>query len=205
MATHSSILARKIPWTEEPGGLQSMGSQKVRHNWMHTHTHTHTPLHVHIHTYSKGSRRKRSPVIRTGEQWWIWVGCKESLVPFPGVMREKAEREEAIFTGCLLCARDCLVFYGHEQIMQAVPAVPSAQESLDSWARCQPGCRGRAPGQNHCLPPTLITCLLKISNWISFVLATRCSLRVGILLPKSGMEPGPWQWERRVLTTGPPG
>ena len=31
MATHSSILAWKIPWTEEPGGLQSMGSQRVRH------------------------------------------------------------------------------------------------------------------------------------------------------------------------------
>ena len=31
MATHSSILAWRIPWTEEPGGLQSMGSQKVRH------------------------------------------------------------------------------------------------------------------------------------------------------------------------------
>ena len=31
MATHSSILAWKIPWTEEPGRLQSMGSQKVRH------------------------------------------------------------------------------------------------------------------------------------------------------------------------------
>ena len=30
MATHSSILARRIPWTEEPGGLQSMGSQRVR-------------------------------------------------------------------------------------------------------------------------------------------------------------------------------
>ena len=30
MATHSSILAPEIPWTEEPGGLQSMGSQKVR-------------------------------------------------------------------------------------------------------------------------------------------------------------------------------
>ena len=30
MATHSSILAWRIPWTEEPGGLQSMGSQKVR-------------------------------------------------------------------------------------------------------------------------------------------------------------------------------
>ena len=29
MATHSSIHAQKIPWTEEPGGLQSMGSQRV--------------------------------------------------------------------------------------------------------------------------------------------------------------------------------
>ena len=32
MAIHSSILARRIPWTEKPGGLQSMGSQKVGHN-----------------------------------------------------------------------------------------------------------------------------------------------------------------------------
>ena len=32
MAAHSSVLAWKIPWTEEPGGLQSIGSQRVRHN-----------------------------------------------------------------------------------------------------------------------------------------------------------------------------
>ena len=32
MATPSSILAWKIPWTEEPGGLQCMGSQRVRHD-----------------------------------------------------------------------------------------------------------------------------------------------------------------------------
>ena len=32
MAIHSSILAWKIPWKEEPGGLQSMGSQRVRHD-----------------------------------------------------------------------------------------------------------------------------------------------------------------------------
>ena len=32
MATHSSILAWKIPWAEEPGGLQSMGSQRVGHD-----------------------------------------------------------------------------------------------------------------------------------------------------------------------------
>ena len=34
VATHSSILAWKIPWTEEPDGLQSMGSQRVRHDWV---------------------------------------------------------------------------------------------------------------------------------------------------------------------------
>ena len=32
MATHSSILTRNIPWMEEPGGLQSMGSQRVGHD-----------------------------------------------------------------------------------------------------------------------------------------------------------------------------
>ena len=32
MATHSSILAWRIPWTEEPGGLQPMGSQRVGHD-----------------------------------------------------------------------------------------------------------------------------------------------------------------------------
>ena len=32
MATHTSILAWRIPWTEDPGGLQSMGSQRVRHD-----------------------------------------------------------------------------------------------------------------------------------------------------------------------------
>ena len=32
MATHSCILAWKIPWTEEPGGLQSMGSQRIGHD-----------------------------------------------------------------------------------------------------------------------------------------------------------------------------
>ena len=41
MATHSSILAWKIPWTEEPGGLQAMGSKTVRQNLV-TNTFTFT-------------------------------------------------------------------------------------------------------------------------------------------------------------------
>ena len=45
MATHSSILAWRIPWTEEPGGLQSVGSQKVGQDWAtNTQYVTHSPL-----------------------------------------------------------------------------------------------------------------------------------------------------------------
>ena len=55
MATHTSILAWRIPWTEEPGRLQPMGSQTDRHDWMtkrahaRTHTHTHTHTHIGLH------------------------------------------------------------------------------------------------------------------------------------------------------------
>ena len=49
----SSILAWKIPWTEEPGGLQSMGSQRVRHDLEAEHT----PLRTHMH-----SQRRASPL-----------------------------------------------------------------------------------------------------------------------------------------------
>ena len=48
METHSSILAWEIPWTEEPGGLQFTGSERVRHSWASMHTHTHTHTHTHI-------------------------------------------------------------------------------------------------------------------------------------------------------------
>ena len=52
MATHPSILAWRTPWTEEPGGLQSIGLQRVGHDGRdvacartHTHTHAHTRIH----------------------------------------------------------------------------------------------------------------------------------------------------------------
>ena len=44
--THSSIPAWEIPWTEEPGGLQSMGLQKNQNDLVTTHTHTHTHTHT---------------------------------------------------------------------------------------------------------------------------------------------------------------
>ena len=39
MATHSSILAWRILWAEEPSGLQSMGLHRIGHDWAHTYTH----------------------------------------------------------------------------------------------------------------------------------------------------------------------
>jgi len=49
MAPHSSTLAWRIPWMEEPGGLQSMGSLRVGHDWA---TSLHTSLHHNFYTHS---------------------------------------------------------------------------------------------------------------------------------------------------------
>ena len=64
MATHSSTLAWKIPWTEEPGGLQSMGSQRVGHNWVNTFI-----LNTH----------KQMSACKTGETWIRWADCIMSV------------------------------------------------------------------------------------------------------------------------------
>ena len=44
--THSSVLAWRIPWTEDLGGLQSMGSQRVGHNWVTSHVTHHIKCNV---------------------------------------------------------------------------------------------------------------------------------------------------------------
>ena len=60
MATHSSILARKIPWTEEPGRLQFIGLHRVRHDWSNlAHTHAliiNTWIPIMFHKYIRMSQ-----------------------------------------------------------------------------------------------------------------------------------------------------
>ena len=57
MATHFTVLARKILWTEELNRLETIGSQRVGHDWaIHTHTHTHTHMHTHTHTHTHRTR-----------------------------------------------------------------------------------------------------------------------------------------------------
>ena len=63
MATHSSILAWRIPWTEGPEGYSAWSLRRVRHNRVHTHTHTHT--HIHTRTENHGVNLTAYQMIKT--------------------------------------------------------------------------------------------------------------------------------------------
>jgi len=70
MAPHSSTLAWKIPWMEEPGGLQSMGSRKVGHDWATS---------LSLFTFTHWRRKwQPTPVFLPGESqgWGSLVGCR---------------------------------------------------------------------------------------------------------------------------------
>ena len=76
MTTHSSILAWKSPWTEEPGRLQSMGSQRVRNDWAQ---HTYKHIHIHICIYICWRRQWHpTPVLLPGKSHGRrnLVGCR---------------------------------------------------------------------------------------------------------------------------------
>ena len=63
-ATHSSILAWRIPWTEESGGLQSMGSQRVRDSWAtNTYTYTFPLLSIALVNASRPALGKSTPIL----------------------------------------------------------------------------------------------------------------------------------------------
>ena len=74
MATHCSILAWRIPRTEEPGGLQSMGLQRVGHDWVigcaSARARARVPTHTHTHTHTQGSwdMNQQEDLMRGGER-----------------------------------------------------------------------------------------------------------------------------------------
>ena len=76
MTTHSSILAWEIPWTEQPGWLQSIGLQRVGHYWAtkHTHTHTHTHTHHTTHTHTHTHTHTRAQGVGYDSSWAAITG-----------------------------------------------------------------------------------------------------------------------------------
>ena len=99
-ATHSSILAWRIPWTEELGGLQSMGSQRVRHNWV-------TNTFISSHTVKKIFLKSRA-----------WITCISLKCFFKS------------FVTSLQCFPKRLLYYWSvdnlNEKVKAVPLVPKA-------------------------------------------------------------------------------
>ena len=71
-ATHFSILSWRIPWTEEPGRLQSMGSQRVGHDWSNL-AHTYTLMHAHTHEHTHPHTNMSSSI--TNEIWISSLDC----------------------------------------------------------------------------------------------------------------------------------
>ena len=103
MATHSRILAWRILWTEEPGGLQSIGSQRVRHDCSdlvhtrtrahaHTHTHTHTRIPLDLYSAFAGSIHKTEGHLRVCKGKSVAV---EALSPPWTRKRFEAQREDS--------------------------------------------------------------------------------------------------------------
>ena len=89
MATHSSILAQRIPGTEEPGRLPSGGSQRVRHNWViFIFTFFHFQwIHSHIINVRVGKHKAKQRRIATK-----WKSLKKEVKTFlkPQMMRKRA-------------------------------------------------------------------------------------------------------------------
>ena len=93
MATHSSILAWRVPWTEESGSLDSMESHRVWHDWSnlaqkhihrYTYTQTHTQSgihdwsnlaqkHIHRHTYTQ--THTQNGILLSHKKEWNYLIC----------------------------------------------------------------------------------------------------------------------------------
>ena len=119
MATHSSILAWRILWTEEPGRLQSMGSQRVRHDWA-SFIHF-TSLHFMM---AKSIKKKISTTVakRTLDSWEMWAVSVEFAV----------SREKWL---TLLCAAQPPLPLPSQGLWQRDAAAPSADFPPPSLAQ----------------------------------------------------------------------
>ena len=102
MATHSSILAWKIAWPEEAGGLQSMGLQRVRHNWAHLLLLLSRFSHVRLCvTHRRQPTRLPRPWVSPGKN--TGVGCHFLIQR----MKVKSESEVTQLCPTLRIPMDC--------------------------------------------------------------------------------------------------
>ena len=115
MATHSSILAWRIPWTEEPGGLPFIGSTRVGHAWAPMHPQS--VLSTGGNTSHSSENAVFPPILLTARLWSH--GCRSSLLSFSTTLlfnlmsRDKKLTRVHCHTDSVrvwICASDWLTF-----------------------------------------------------------------------------------------------
>jgi len=150
MATHSSVLAWRMPWTEEPDGLQSKGSQRDGHDLAtecarahtHTHTHTHRPPHPHQHLLFSGfSEPGRSR------------GSMSNRVPrVPGWGCHRLPAQEGVYVHMCVSAL-CLHAYTHMRVWLCV------QKPTCALSHSSPGPQGPHPRTSGCATHIALNCI----------------------------------------------
>ena len=107
MATHSSTLAWKIPWTEEPGRLQSMASLRVGHDWT-----TSLSLFIFIHWRRKWNPLQCSCLVNLGDggAWWAAVyGVAQSRTRLKRLSSSSSSKTNQVFwTQIHACSTCCM-------------------------------------------------------------------------------------------------
>ena len=116
MATHSCILAWRIPWTEEPGGLQCTGLQSGTTEWLAMHTHRVDGPITHLLTlaylfsqrprsicFGKESENKEKGWVWPRDQGWSFLTLGSQMTIF-WLCSKPAE---FLLTGCLLISQPC--------------------------------------------------------------------------------------------------
>ena len=107
MATCSSILAWRIPWTEEPGGLQSTGSQRARHNWNNL-------ANTHAHILTSQMERGGACVLGKTTVSCLWTPL--DLIPllddldeskFPACSSESWNPDSTVCPSMIVCHEGC--------------------------------------------------------------------------------------------------
>ena len=141
MATHPSILAWKTPWTEEPGGLQSMWLQRVRYDWW-----------LSMHVPRQGPRASGSVQAVTKESWEHFLCSPDKHVMAKRSLpdhRVSNSREEDAETAKQHCPLRCLLLWTLPSFLTGMHRVLQWKECLnhilegrvrDSWAERQTTC-----------------------------------------------------------------
>ena len=144
LVTHSSILAWKLPWTEEPGGLQSMGSLRVGHNWV-----TSLSLLTFMHWRRKW---QPTPVFLPGEsrgaRWAAVHGVAQSLTQLTWLSSSNSSR----------CSR----IYNQE--------INNRPESFNKLSQMTWRCHWAIPNGRSWLKLLLFTILLFTICWTDFTI-----------------------------------